>query len=157
MNKKTAKKGAKKEVALKTAVVVPTEGANSKKAFQDCNAHSKGKMIAAATEMMEKVKEEIQKKTKKSAFKMVCQQQPTRITVIYDVGFGNQIYLRGEGAGLSWDRGILLENKGSDVWQWETSCPDDIEFKVLINDSNWEQGENHNVSGGSQYDCHPQF
>lgn len=82
----------------------------------------------------------------------------TRITVKYDIGFGNQLYLRGKGASLSWDKGLLLKNIKNDEWVWETnqtftSC----EFKVLINDMRYEIGDNHTLTCGACIQYTPKF
>lgn len=82
----------------------------------------------------------------------------TRITIRYDVGFSNALYLRGNGAHLSWDKGVLLKNLGSDIWFWETSLPfTSCEFKVLINDQEYEIGDNHILSCGATVQYTPMF
>lgn len=71
----------------------------------------------------------------------------SKVIIHYDVGFNNSISIRGKGAGLSWDKGIMLRNEGPDRWVWETNSPfQTCEFKVLINDAQYEQGENHTLS-----------
>lgn len=82
----------------------------------------------------------------------------TRIIVKYDVGFNNSIFLRGEGAGLNWDRGIMLKNIKFDEWVWETNLPfTNCEFKVLINDRQYELGENHHLHCGTSFEYTPHF
>jgi hypothetical protein len=82
----------------------------------------------------------------------------TRITIKYDVGFSNSLFLRGEGPGLSWDKGIKLRNVKADEWIWETSQPFTRgEFKVLINDSHFEQGDNHKLVSGANVIYTPNF
>lgn len=82
----------------------------------------------------------------------------TRIIVKYDVGFGNSLFIRGKGANLSWDQGILLANQKPDEWIWETDVPfSACEFKVLINDSDFEIGENHPLTAGSTIQYTPKF
>ncbi len=82
----------------------------------------------------------------------------TKVTVRYDVGFKNNLYIRGSAAGLSWDRGVLLQNKGADEWVWETSAVfSKCEFKVLINDKQYEAGENHKISSGESIQYKPKF
>ena len=67
----------------------------------------------------------------------------TTIAARVDVGFGNNLYIRGEGAGLSWDVGILMRNLSPYEWAWETkSSNKPIEYKLLINDELWANGEN---------------
>lgn len=84
--------------------------------------------------------------------------QKTRITVKHDVGYNNHISIRGSGANLSWDRGAPLKNVKSDEWVWETEVPfSSGEFKVLINDSHYETGENHPLKCGSSVQYTPKF
>ena len=82
----------------------------------------------------------------------------TRITVKYDVGFTNTLYLRGMGASLNWEKGIPMKNVKKDEWIWETDSPfTTLEFKVLINDRDYETGENHKLSHGHSIQYTPKF
>lgn len=82
----------------------------------------------------------------------------TRITIKYDVGFANQLFIRGEGAGLSWDKGSPLKNVKADEWVWETTNPfTEAKFKVLVNDKAYEKGENHSLRCGASLSYTPQF
>jgi hypothetical protein len=82
----------------------------------------------------------------------------TRVTVRFNAGFNNHLFIRGEGAGLSWERGVQLKNVGSDEWVWETSAAfKDCKFKVLINDQHYENGENHHIHGGIALQYTPKF
>lgn len=82
----------------------------------------------------------------------------TRIIVKYDVGFNNAIYLRGEGANLNWNHGVILKNIKADEWCWETDLLfNKCEFKVLINDRQYELGENHKLQCGTSYVYTPSF
>lgn len=83
---------------------------------------------------------------------------PTRIVIHYDVGFNNNIFIRGRGANLNWDKGILLRNTRPDEWVWETDEPfNSCEFKVLINDTHYEQGDNHALTCGNEHKYTPNF
>lgn len=82
----------------------------------------------------------------------------TRITVRYDVGFPNQLYIRGKGGNLSWDKGIAFKNTKPDEWVWETDTSfTQCEFKVLINDRIYENGENHVLNHGASLLYSPHF
>lgn len=82
----------------------------------------------------------------------------TRITVKYDVGFGNTLCIRGHGANLSWDKGIPMKNVKNDEWVWETDLPfTTAEFKILINDKNYETGRNHLLHCGTMVQYSPRF
>ena len=44
----------------------------------------------------------------------------TRLTVVSYIGIGNKLHLRGEGAGLSWSKGVPLQFVSIGRWRWET-------------------------------------
>ena len=44
----------------------------------------------------------------------------TRLTVVSYIGIGNKLHLRGEGAGLSWTKGVPLQFVSIGRWRWET-------------------------------------
>ena len=100
---------------------------------------------------MKKATKKVAKKAVKKATKPVAKKArakkkiatKTAIAARVDVGFGNNLYIRGEGAGLSWDVGILMRNLSPYEWAWETKTADNpIEYKLLINDELWANGEN---------------
>jgi hypothetical protein len=83
---------------------------------------------------------------KKTAPKAVV----TTISAQIDVGFGNLLYVRGEGPGLSWDRGVLMECIGDDRWSIairESARP--IVCKFLVNDQVWSTGEDFIAKAGA--------
>ena len=77
------------------------------------------------------------------------------IVINHKLEYGENLYLRGQGFSVTvngreqeanWDRGILLQNTGSDTWAARITLHNtDAVFKALINDDNkrWEEGENH--------------
>lgn len=82
----------------------------------------------------------------------------TRIVAHVDVGWGNMLYIRGEGAGLSWEQGVpMLCNNGTE-WHWiaETEA-EPISFKFLINDEQWALGENVTINAGDVHISDPTF
>ncbi len=83
----------------------------------------------------------------------------TRITIKYDVGFHNTLFIRGQGInGMSWDRGTPLKNVKADEWVWETDNSfANAEFKVLINDRVYEVGTNHTLKCGANFHYSPRF
>lgn len=82
----------------------------------------------------------------------------TCVRIHYDVGFENSLFLRGQGGGLNWERGKQLKNVGPSEWLWETASQfDEAEFKVLINDNHFEDGENHKLQCGSEVHYTPRF
>lgn len=82
----------------------------------------------------------------------------TRVTIKYDAGFPNDLYIRGKGANLSWDKGQKLRNVKKDEWVWETDLPfTTCEFKILINDCHYEDGENHKLASSTSILLTPKF
>ncbi|WP_404422264.1 hypothetical protein [Nibricoccus sp. IMCC34717] len=82
----------------------------------------------------------------------------TTITAQIDVGFGNALYLRGEGPGLSWEKGVLLDCIADDRWSYTFSDAErPIVFKFLLNDITWSTGEDFVAAPGSQSVVTPAF
>ena len=76
------------------------------------------------------------KKAVKKAAKPDAKKTATKTTIAarVDVGFGNNLYIRGEGAVLSWDVGFLMRNLSPYEWAGETKSSDKrIEYKILEN------------------------
>lgn len=82
----------------------------------------------------------------------------THLTIKYDAGYSNTLHIRGSGAHLSWDKGIPLKNIKANEWIYEIDIPfTDCEFKILINDCIYEEGENHRLHAGSMIIHTPHF
>jgi hypothetical protein len=82
----------------------------------------------------------------------------TKITARIDIGFGNALYIRGEGAGLSWDKGVVMNCLGSDEWELtlsESARP--VAFKFLVNDLSWSVGADYTVAAGQVITLTPEF
>ena len=93
-----------------------------------------------------------------SEYKAPAKKEGAKIVIRYNVGFKNNLFIRGKGAGLSWEHGVQLKNVGPDEWVWETNMPfNDCEFKVLINDKQYEAVENHHVHTGNTIQYTPKF
>lgn len=82
---------------------------------------------------------------------------PITIEAKIDVGFGNRLFLRGQGEGLSWDRGTPLECVDSKTWRLIVPSKDKLQFKLLINDSVWAKGEDVVVPPGKRVELAPAF
>jgi len=82
----------------------------------------------------------------------------TTVSANFDVGFGNALYLRGDGPGLSWDKGLRMECVADDKWSitlGESVRP--FVFKFLINDEVWSTGEDYLVDPGLSVTLTPSF
>ncbi len=83
---------------------------------------------------------------------------PTTIVAQIDVGFGNQLFVRGEGAGLSWEKGLAMDNVAADRWQVvlkDSTAP--IVFKFLVNDLTWSAGDDYLAAPGGTATFVPVF
>ena len=82
----------------------------------------------------------------------------TRVIAKFDAGWGNQLYIRGLGGSLDWQKGVPMQSISEDEWIWEQMVPDGtVAFKVLVNDQNWAVGEGLVVSAGDTVICRPIF
>lgn len=82
---------------------------------------------------------------------------PTTIEAKVDVGFGNSLFVRGEGAGLSWEHGTPLTNVDAQTWRLTVPAADKLHVKLLINDSIWAQGEDVVITPGKSVQLSPSF
>jgi len=86
------------------------------------------------------------------------QESDTLVTAKIDVGFGNALFIRGEGGGLSWDKGQPLDCVEGTTWVWSNPrAKDHVTFKLLVNDQLWCRGENIRVEPGRAIEVLPAF
>jgi len=82
----------------------------------------------------------------------------TTITAQIDIGFGNTLYVRGDGPGLSWEKGVVMDCVVDDKWSISLSgvgAP--VVFKFLVNDLTWSAGDDYVVNPGSELAVVPTF
>jgi len=82
----------------------------------------------------------------------------TFISAQIDIGFGNQLFIRGDGPGLSWHKGVLMDCVGSGLWTTsvkKAAAP--VAFKVLVNDLTWNTGGDYVVEPGQSIMITPSF
>lgn len=79
------------------------------------------------------------------------------IEVNYNCGFGNQLTLRGELPGLSWEKGAPMTNTGPSSWIWIAPTVCTGPFKILINDQIYEEGPNHHLENTHGITLTPTF
>jgi hypothetical protein len=83
---------------------------------------------------------------------------PTAVLAQVDVGFGNLLYIRGDGPGLSWDEGTPMECASSEMWTWSTTAASrPFAYKVLVNDEVWSVGDDFIASVGVGNTIWPPF
>jgi hypothetical protein len=59
----------------------------------------------------------------------------TRLIVTAYIGIGNRLFIRGEGPGLSWEKGVPLTFVSIGKWRWDTNdASAAVRFKLYKND-----------------------
>lgn len=143
MAKDTAKKAATKKVATKKVAVPAAEKPAAKKAAVKKTAVAKPAAPAAVVAP-----------AKAPRFSAAS----TTIVVQFDAGFGNNLYLRGSGPGLSWESGVLMVNTAANEWTWSTEmASSEFDFKVLLNDQVWSADPNYTALPGLRTIIQPDF
>jgi hypothetical protein len=82
----------------------------------------------------------------------------TTIAARIDVGFGNALFLRGEGPGLNWEKGVEMNCVANDLWH--ITLPESASgytFKFLLNDSTWSKGADFTATCGANVTLTPEF
>ena len=75
-----------------------------------------------------------------------------------DVGLGNIVFIRGQGDGLSWEKGRPLDCIDGRRWVWSTKrAAGKVVFKLLLNDQVWCKGDDLSVEAGGKIDVIPAF
>jgi hypothetical protein len=60
----------------------------------------------------------------------------TRLLATAYIGIGNRLFIRGEGPGLTWEKGVPLQFVSIGKWRWETTEANaPIAFKLYKNDT----------------------
>jgi outer membrane biosynthesis protein TonB len=162
--KTTTKKTTKKAVAAKAPakkVAAPKKAAPIKKApAKKAPAKKAPAKKAAAPKKVALAKKAPTPKKAATPVKKAPAKQTTaqnRIIARVDVGFGNVLFVRGEGAGLSWEKGTALANVTPYEWALSCSTKGKVIFKFLINDELWAEGENITLPAGRESISSPTF
>jgi hypothetical protein len=80
------------------------------------------------------------------------------VAVNLELGGSNALFIRGQGAGLSWDFGQRLTSLDFKTWVWCAKARSEkIEFQFLLNDEVWEKGETHLLKAGDSIELTPDF
>lgn len=82
----------------------------------------------------------------------------TTIVAHLMMGIGNKPFIRGEGPGLSWEKGVPMDFVEVGKWKWTTFEGDQpIKCKIYKNDQVPEQGDPLNIDSGGILNIHPRF
>jgi hypothetical protein len=95
-----------------------------------------------------------------AASAVVTKPRGSRVTLIAkaDIGFGNILFVRGDGAGLSWEKGTALDCTANDTWTLVLPVVDKpFAFKLVLNDTIWSTGEDYTAAPGDTVTVTPSF
>jgi hypothetical protein len=98
------------------------------------------------------------KKAGAPAKKKTGESPATFISASIDIGFGNHLYLRGEGPGLTWNHGVAMDCTGAGLWTASVkNAKVPVTFKLLVNDVTWSTGNDFVVAPGQSLTVTPSF
>lgn len=142
---------ATKKTTTKKAVKKVAAPAPAKKAVK------KAPVKKAAVKKTAVKKVAAKKAVRKAAAPATTPAPLTTIVAQIDVGWGNSLYLRGEGGGLSWEKGTLMDWVDG-AWSWSsTTAKSGVTFKFIINDETWATGDDLSVAAGGTSISAPSF
>jgi len=114
--------------------------------------------VAAAAAAAVAPAPEVKKPAVPAAKPVEQQASVIKIRAQIDIGFGNELYIRGNSAGLSWDKGIQMNCMNNDMWTFTlVGVTEPVAFKFLVNDLTWSTGEDYVVSPGIDFIIQPTF
>jgi hypothetical protein len=91
--------------------------------------------------------------------KVRIKKDDTVLTASIFIGIGNKPFLRGSGAGLSWERGQPMEFQEIGKWRWvaPTDIDEPIELQVFRNDEDADRSGRFQLRPGEKLDISPVF
>lgn len=115
------------------------------------------KAVAKAVVKKAPVKKTVSKNAAKTAAP-IKKAVGAKITAQVNIGFGNALYLRGEGQGLSWETGVPMDCIADDLWSLTvTRSAQPLVFKFLVNDEVWSAGEDYVLTANQTGTFTPTF
>jgi len=81
------------------------------------------------------------------------------LTATVFIGIGNKPYLRGSGAGLSWERGMAMEFQEIGKWRWVAPAEMDepVEVQIYRNDEDADRTGRYKLEPGQKLEVAPVF
>ncbi len=172
--KTTETKAATKKCATKKACSTKASAPKACATKKTCAKTSAPKKTCATKKTCAKKADETKVATKKCASKRTCTRKTatkksainkelseSKLTMVIakcDIGWGNVLYIRGQGAELSWDKGIAMQSVSDNEWLWEVKgIEGELEFKFLVNDEIWCDGENISGKANEIHTYYPEF
>jgi hypothetical protein len=123
------------------------------KKVTEAKAPAAAKKTVGSTAPIKKTETPVKKKT------VASKELPA--TIIFakiDIGFGNHLFIRGEGPGMSWDHGVAMDCVGTGLWTTTVkNAVAPVVFKLLVNDLSWSTGPDFVAEAGQSLTIDPSF
>jgi len=138
------KKGPKQFTSIPaTPATIPSKEVMPAKAIKQSSIKTQVEMPVAAPKIKAPAR------VAKPVVKAIAHASPTIISAQVDVGFGNTLYIRGTGPGLSWEKGMPLDCVDDDKWSISLSnVVKPVVFKFLVNDLTWSTSDDYTIQPG---------
>ena len=81
------------------------------------------------------------------------------VTASILIGIGNKPYLRGSGAGLNWEQGVVMDFEEIGRWGWvaPVDLEGPIEFQIFCNDEQPDRKGKYTLEPGQKLEVTPVF
>jgi hypothetical protein len=79
------------------------------------------------------------------------------VVVNFDAPGDAKLFVRGSAKGMSWDKGLELKRSNGKFVLETPESLGNFEFKVLLNDKLWSQGDNFKAKDGETLEISPKF
>jgi hypothetical protein len=147
-----------KKTNTKTKSPAPATGSTTKSTKKKASSHTNGSASASALAMAPIQPAGAPVNPLPTVKPVASARVQTKIVAKVDVGFGNALYVRGDGPGLSWNQGVRMNCVANDQWELslgESARP--VSFKLLLNDTIWCSGPDSTVASGATATVTPDF
>lgn len=81
----------------------------------------------------------------------------TKLSVKCQVPPDHTLFIRGSGEGLCWEKGVPLVKDAEDTWVIPLHIRSTISFKILLDDNEWETGDDHTLIPEKHSTIQPYF
>ena len=147
--------GEETEIAAQALTVIEPEDEVETEALEEAPP---GEPLEAPETSIQNDQLELEPEPDESGDSLSHEDGATRLLVGAFIGISNKLYIRGEGPGLSWDKGVPMDLVDIGKWEWKTyEAESPVSCKVLLNDEQWTNGEDIVLNPGSTVETNASF
>lgn len=124
--------------------------------MMDDDLFDAGEIDKPKKSIVKKAKQDAASKKKKAATEKLA---VTTVEVNKLMGIGNKPFIRGSGAGLSWDKGVEMEFQEIGRWDWSApaSLDESIDVQIYRNDQDADHKGKYTLEPGQRLEIAPEF